>query len=488
MTRKEKNKKLRAARGNNPSGRFAYAACSTPPGISGVAVIRMSGKDSFAIADEMFTPKSPGYVNVGEMPGYSCAHGLVKDPSSGRIIDSVVLTKFISPNSYTGEDTIEISCHGGQGVKKAVLDAMFCCGARPAMPGEFTKTAFLNGKMDLSRAEAVMDLIESSSGMADIQAAKQLEGSLSRKIGELASMIYGLMAKLEMIIEFPEHEESGENTGFVKKPLEELRDNFKELLETFSQGRILREGFKVAIAGRPNVGKSSMLNTLSGYNRAIVTDVPGTTRDFVEETIDIKGVPVRLIDTAGLRDSTDEVEKIGMEKARETINSADLVLWICSEDRVDTEELAENDRDYNFLKTYGDESKLGIILGKSDITPRGENEKVLRNIFPKARIIYFSAVTGEGIKEVREYILEKYESLGAKSSQELLITNQRHYHALKKALESLEMAIESNEQSMPADILASALRSCADNLAEITGDKVSDEVVNEIFSKFCIGK
>lgn len=488
MPERKRPIELVTARGEYPLSRFAYAACATPPGVGGIAVIRMSGRDSFVIANEIFKAESPAYDNIFDIPGYSCAYGRIINPSTSDVIDEVILTKFISPGSYTGEDTIEISCHGGLGVKNSILAVLFDHGAIPAQPGEFTRNAFLNGKIDLAQAEAVIDLISSNAKMASMQALKQLEGILSTKIRGISSLIYELLSRVEMIIEFPEHEESDESSTLIKDSLDIIYGQIDNLVATFEQGRILSEGYTVAITGKPNAGKSSMLNTLSGFSRAIVTDIPGTTRDTVEETVDIEGLPVRLIDTAGLRKSDDEVEKLGIDRAKETIESADLVLWICGDAELDIENLYTQDDDFKYLLSSRLGRNLTLIIGKSDIIPYEKNRKLLSALFPEVNILPFSSVTGEGVADVRKLILHHYEESGAAGSREIVITNARHRHAIVKAGESLFMAQKANNDGLSLDIVSAALRSAADNLALITGDEVSEEIVNEIFSRFCIGK
>jgi tRNA modification GTPase len=488
MPERKRPIELGTARGGYPLSRFAYAACATPPGVGGIAVIRMSGRDSFVIANEIFKSESPAYEDIFVIPGYSCAYGSIINPATGDVLDKVILTKFISPGSYTGEDTIEISCHGGLGTKNSILAALYDCGARPAEPGEFTKNAFLNGKIDLSQAEAVIDLISSNAKMASMQALKHLEGNLSIKIREISSLIYELLSRVEMIIEFPEHEESDESSALITESLNIISVKLNALIATFAQGRILSEGFTVAITGKPNAGKSSMLNTLSGYNRAIVTDIPGTTRDTVEEIVDIEGLPVRLIDTAGLRQSDDEVEKLGIDRAREAIESADLVLWICGDAKLDINNLYTQDEDFKYLLSSRLDRNLTLIIGKSDIIPYEKNRELLHEVFPEVNILPFSSVTGEGVDDVRKLILRHYEESGAAGSMEIVITNARHRHAIVKSEESLEMAQNAYNEGLPLDIISAALRSSAEHLAQITGDEVSEEIVNEIFSRFCIGK
>lgn len=479
---------LTAAHGQPPVGRFAYAAAATPPGISGIAVIRMAGRSSFEIADEIFVPEFPSGRTVSSMDGYTCAFGRLIDPATGETIDKPVITKFIAPHSFTGENTIEISCHGGAAVKDGILRVLFAAGARPADPGEFTRNAFLNGKLDLAQAEAVMDLISSTARKAGAEAVKQLQGRLSAKLGSLTAGLYKVISTVELILEFPEHEETAEAAAELLSITDHVRTEVSTLIRSFEKGRILREGFKVVIAGKPNAGKSSMLNTLSGYDRAIVTDIPGTTRDTIEEPVDIDGLPVRLIDTAGLRNSEDRIERMGIGRARTAIEDADLVLWIFDEEAADPQKFSETDEDFRYIVSGKKDYEIAFILSKSDIKPFNRNLQALKAFFPDIPVYPFSSVTEEGLEDVRRLITGIYEKRGSVSSEEVIITNIRHVHSLTKAGISLDMAVEGLRSNLPLDIIAGALRSAAENLAEITGDEVSDKIVSEIFSRFCIGK
>lgn len=477
-----------AALGGYPVSRFAYAACATPPGTSGIAVIRMSGTAAFEIANPLFRNYSSAPDTVLDMKGYTCAYGDFIDPVTKETIDSVILTKFVAPHSYTGEDTIEISCHGGQAVKTAILRVLFSQGARPAEPGEFTRHAFLNGKLDLAQAEAVMDLISASARKAGDEASRQLKGVLSEKVREISGDIYKVMSQVEMILEFPEHEETAEASQSIKQQLMSIRDRLDILMKSFHKGRILKEGLSVVIAGKPNAGKSSMLNTLAGYDRAIVTDIPGTTRDTIEEFVDVEGLPVRLVDTAGLRESSDKVEQIGIDRARRAIETADLVFWIASETQTDPEHVLDQEEDLREILSCHQEKSLAIIIGKSDLVPYEKNRKVFEEKFPGVPVIPFSSVTREGMDEAVKLIWKKYEETGSAGSEEVLITNERHFHAVMKAKECMDLALQSISDNMPLDLQATVLRGAADRLAEITGDEVTEELVNEIFSRFCVGK
>lgn len=459
------------------------AALATPPGQSGLAVIRLSGPGSPQAADCLFKPASQRFGSVSSMDGYTCAVGDLIDPGDGRLLDQVVVTRFAAPHSFTGEDVVEFSCHGGVAIKQAILSSLFSLGVRPAEPGEFTKRAFINGKMDLTQAEAVMDLIQSEARKSAQTAAIQLRGALSARIREFSQDVYRSLAQIELILEYPEHEESDEALTTLANDLEALQDKVVELNDSFRQGRILREGLIVVIAGRPNAGKSSLLNALSGYDRAIVTPLPGTTRDTIEELVDIDGVPVRLVDTAGLRVTDDLIEKIGVNRARSALQSADLVFWLASPPQSELAgELAEI---REFIKTG---LPVVAIAGKDDLAESQNIRKFLEDNLTGCPVISFSAISGEGLAALRQVILEHYERSGSLSGQDVLITNGRHRAGLELAMEHLREANQTIRSGIPLDLTSSLLRGCAAALAAITGDEVTEELINTIFSRFCVGK
>lgn len=470
------------------SGRFAYAAPATPPGISGIAVIRMAGRSAFEIADEIFTAESSNGCAVSDMEPYTCAYGSVRDPVSAETADKVILTKFTAPHSYTGEDIVEFSCHGGIAARERILDILYSRGARPAVPGEFTRNAFLNGKLDLAQAEAVMDLISAQAARAGSEAVRQMQGRLSSRIREISSGIYSVSAKIEMMLEFPEHEDSHESMYTLLTETKMLMLQTGKLVDSFRQGRILREGFTVVIAGKPNAGKSSLMNAIAGHERSIVTDIPGTTRDTVEETAEIDGLPVRLIDTAGLRESADAVEQLGVGRARQAIGSADLVLWVIDEDQKPVEDLQDEFSELTGNVVSFNKSRFVAILSKIDIVPFEKRLEEIDRTFPELAVIPFSSVTGEGLDDIRRLIADIYNSLGSSSSEEVIITNSRHMDALRRAHAEMKMAHEGIRTGVPMDVLASVFRKAAESLAEITGDEVSEKLVDEIFTRFCVGK
>lgn len=431
----------------------------------------------------MFRPAGNRFLPVAEMAGYTCAVGDLADPIQGQVIDQVVITRFAAPHSFTGEDVVEISCHGGSAIKKSILDGLFSLGVKPAEAGEFTRRAFLNGKLDLAQAEAVMDLIQASARKSAQTAALQLHGVLSERIHGLSSAVYRLLALVELIIEYPEHEESSDAITGLRAELQKLHDRLQQLADSFSQGRILREGLTVVIAGRPNAGKSSLLNSLAGYDRAIVTPIPGTTRDTVEELVDIGGLPVRLVDTAGLRDTDDLVERLGVDRAKAAMQQADLVFWVISPPYdYSREELAD------IRQTIDQGLNLHIIAGKDDLGEGSAIRKYLNDHLNGLPVISFSALNGEGLEKLRQAILDQYDLAGSQSGEELLITNSRHKACLDRAVSHSAEALQILATGLPLDLLASLLRGCADALAGITGDEVTEELISTIFSRFCVGK
>jgi len=459
-------------------------ACATPPGTSGLAVIRMSGEQSPEIASILFHTPGGSPVSVRDMARNTCRFGKLVDPVDSSLIDEVVLTRFASPHSYTGEELIEISCHGGNAVKRAIIQALCASGARPAEPGEFTRRAFLNGKIDLTQAEAVMDLISAGASRSASAAAKQLEGGLRRLIRSRMDELLALMARIELVLEFPEHEDTHSAGLDLAADIRYTAGELTRLGSTFQQGRVLREGMTVVIAGRPNVGKSSLLNSLAGYDRAIVTEIPGTTRDTVEELIDIEGVPVRLIDTAGLRETADLVERIGIDRAQSAIREADLVFYLISPpwdpDTAETEVTA--------IRQIASEKPVTLILGKSDLPERRHVSAAIEAALPELPRQAVSTLTGEGREEIRRTIRDAYDALGVPGHEEILITNARHWHQIMIATERLQDAACALESGIPLDVASTLLRAAADALAEITGDSVGETLIDTIFSRFCVGK
>lgn len=468
------------------SFRDVCVACSTPPGISGLAVIRLSGSDSTIIASAVFRLPGNRKVDLAAMPGNTCQFGRIVSPDDDSLIDEVVLTRFAAPRSYTGEDLIEISCHGGPAVKQAILTALIQAGARPAEPGEFSRRAFTNGKIDLSQAEAVMDLIAATTVRAASAAARQLEGGLLKRIRRHLDGLYGLMARAELILEFPEHEDLDSAAVGLAVDIGAAAASLRQLAATFRQGRILHDGMTIVIAGRPNVGKSSLLNSLAQRERAIVTDIPGTTRDTIEELVDINGIPVRLIDTAGLRESEDTVEQLGIGRAREAIEAADLVFYLISPPWQPESEQAR--LEIEEIRAIAALRPLLLLCGKADLPERERLSAAVETALPELPRQAVSTLTGEGQNEIRQAIDQTYQSLGIPGNEDLILTNARHHALVTAAAAGMQEAADVLNAGITLDIAAVLLRSAADSLAEITGDAVSETLVETIFSRFCVGK
>ncbi len=467
------------------------AAAATPPGRSGLAVLRVSGTGAAALVDPLLRVSRdafPDYRGVPAMHGHTCVFGRLCDPADGRLLDEAVVTRFTAPRSYTGEDVVEISVHGGGAVRRAVLAALFAAGARPAEPGEFTRRAFLNGRLDLAEAEAVMDLISAEAERSRAAAAEQLRGAVSEEVGAARDAILRLLARIETALEFPELEAEGSVDRDAAEGIAAVEARLARLADTFRTGRLLREGLAAVIAGRPNAGKSSLLNRLAGYDRAIVSDVPGTTRDTVEETVAIEGVPVRLVDTAGLRASEDAVERLGVGRAREALAAADAVLWVVDPAASDAglaDEVAEVLRSAPCVP-------LAFVAGKNDLAGSeslaGRIRAALAGAPEAGTVLPFSALTGEGLPAIAAFLVAVVDAGAGDRRSGAVLTNARHHRAARAALDLLAEARGGLAQGLPLDVLSAVLTDAASRLAEITGDEVSEAVVAEVFSRFCVGK
>lgn len=434
------------------------AAIATPLGTGGVGVVRISGVDSFAIIEKIFSKKN---LEAGKI-----AHGWIKD--GDKKIDEVIVLPFKTPHSYTGEDVIEIHCHGGINVVKNILDLVISNGSRLAERGEFTKRAFLNGKLDLSQAEAVADLIHAKTRNFAIQSAKNLSGVLSEKIAEIKSEIFETLSKIVAGIDFPDEVAEPEYSYLIEK-FEHSISQIDKILSCAYSSNILRQGIKVAIVGRPNVGKSSLFNSLLNINRAIVTDIAGTTRDVIKETLDLD-VAVTLIDTAGIRESEDvgKVEEIGIEYSKQSANEADLVIFLYDSS------VGMNDEDKEIYELVKHKTHL-VVANKSDLISEREQG-----------IFYISTKTGEGISELRENIKTKVCNFSIEDTE--YITNERQADCLKKCRESLVASLEAAKIHELQDLISIDLKSALLYLDEITGEVITDDILNNIFEHFCIGK
>jgi tRNA modification GTPase len=450
------------------------AAIATPLGEGGIGVVRLSGPAALSIATRLF--RSASGVDPAQFPSHTVHLGRAVEPETGQTIDVALLTPFRAPHSYTGEEVVEISGHGSSMALLRLLRAAQREGARLAEPGEFTRRAFLNGRMDLAEAEAVADLIRARTDASLRVAARQLEGRLSTVIRALRAELIALLAEIEAAIDFPEDVEP--------PPLEELTarlhaalSRIEQVLATADAGRLFREGAAVVIAGRPNVGKSSLLNALLGESRAIVTEIPGTTRDVIEEAVNIRGIPLRAIDTAGLRDTTDVVERIGVERSEQEIEAADLVLWV-----VDLSEPASTEDRQIRNRLRG--RPLLVVANKADLPPRLD---LVDLVGPGTTVIRTVAPAGEGIDELEGAIAERL--LGAcVTSEDVLVSNARHRARLEAAAAALRQAIASIESGFEQAMVAVDLKIAAESLGEITGETVTEATITEIFARFCVGK
>ena len=452
------------------------AAVATAMTASGIGIIRMSGPDSRKIAGKVYRSKG-GKKRIEEVSSHTINYGFICDGE--ETIDEVLVMVMDGPRSYTGEDTVEIDCHGGVLAMKRVLETVVKYGARPAEPGEFTKRAFLNGRMDLSQAEAVIDVINAKNEYALKSSPGQLKGNIQKAIQEIRERIIYQIAYIESALDDPEHisiDGYGETLG---KEVELLKERLQQLLQTVREGKLMKEGIKTVILGKPNAGKSSLLNILVGEERAIVTDIAGTTRDILEESIVLHGISLRMIDTAGIRSTEDVVEKIGVKKAIEYAKDADLILYV-----VDSSvPLDENDRE--ILELLQDKRAI-VILNKADLEPV-VTEDILRKK-TKHAVVSISAKEEEGIDLLEQQMKDMFFDGELSFNDEIYITNVRHKAALEEAKRSLELVENSIQMQMPEDFFSIDLMNAYEALGSIIGESVGEDLVNEIFSKFCTGK
>ena len=451
------------------------AAISTAPGNAGIGIIRLSGDDCFKILQKIFKPK-----NKGEIKGYTIKYGNIVKSENDEIIDEVLVSYFVVPKSYTKENMCEINSHGGIVVENQILEECLKNGAVLAEPGEFTKRAFMNGRIDLSQAEAVIDIINSKTEKEMMVAQRHLEGSLSKKIKDIQGEILNLMADIEASIDYPEYDIEETTNKKINDTLNSVEEKLLKLKNSFENGKILKEGIKTAIIGKPNVGKSSLLNLILGENRAIVSDIEGTTRDTIEEYINIKGIPLKIVDTAGIRKTNDEVEKIGVERSINNISNAELIIALFDDSRT------FDDQDQKILDLI-EGKKTIILINKIDLGKNliKENEKLKKF---KNNIIEFSTINETGLDKLYNQIEELFKLNELDCENTEIITNNRHKQQILYALEDVAKGRESLETHMPVDITAICLKDILERLAEITGENVSEDIINEIFKKFCLGK
>lgn len=448
------------------------AAVATPPGEGGVALVRLSGPDAERIGKEVLVCKDLDWES------HRLYYGRVRDPDRRAVVDEVMFAFLRQPRSYTGEDTVEIHCHGGPYVVRQVLGLVLARGARHAEPGEFTKRAFLNGRLDLTQAEAVLDLIRSRTDKAAGVALGQMEGGLSQEVRALREQLVDTLVQVEAAIDFPEEEIELLQQAALAGKVAGVVDRISALIDSYEWGRLIREGVRVCIVGRPNVGKSSLMNALLGVDRAIVTATPGTTRDFIEETVSLDGLPVVLWDTAGIRGGTEGVEQIGIDVTLKRLEESEGCLLVLDGSAPLTHE------DTEVMQRVGDRQGL-VVVNKSDLGQRLAPADASETL-PHLKQVRVSALTNQGLDELRAALRDCF--LDSSKESEIVVTNVRHKAALERARSSLSEVQRAMGQGMPPDIVAVDLQEARDNLAEIIGAVTNDDVLERIFSQFCIGK
>lgn len=454
------------------------SAISTAIGEAGIGIVRISGKDSIEIANKIFKGEKIEKLKDGE--NRKLIYGYIIDPEKDEIIDEVLIVYMKGPYTYTREDMVEIYCHGGIIPVRRILELTLKYGARLADRGEFTKRAFLNGRLDLSQAEAVIDMINAKTDKSYDVSLNQLEGSLSKEIREIRDILLNMIAHIEVSIDFPDEDIEEVTYDQLEEDAKKVYEKIDNLLSTADRGRILRDGLNTVILGKPNVGKSSLLNAILRENRAIVTDVPGTTRDIIEEYVNIDGIPLKIVDTAGIRDTEDLVEKIGVDRAKEMVDKADLIIAVFDM----SEDLSKEDE--KIINIIRDKKSI-ILLNKTDL-PVKFDEKQIRKMLPDKKIINTSIVKGIGLDELINSIKDMFYSGEMDIKNEVVITNVRHKNQLLKAKNNIEDGLEAIKLNMPLDCIEVDIRNCWKNLGEISGDTVTEDILDKIFSEFCIGK
>lgn len=454
------------------------SSISTPMGEGAIAIVRLSGDEAINIADKIYKGKHK-LINVDS---HTINYGHIIDPETNDIVEEVMVAVMRAPRTYTREDIVEINCHGGIMTVNRVLELTLSNGAKLAEPGEFTKRAFLNGRIDLSQAEATMDFIRSKTDRASKVAMQQIEGRLSTLIKGLRQSILEILAQVEVNIDYPEYDDVEEATNqFLLTEAEKIKTSIEGLLQTGTQGKILREGLSTVIVGKPNVGKSSMLNNLIQDNKAIVTEIAGTTRDVLEEYVNVRGVPLRLVDTAGIRETEDIVEKIGVERSREALSKADLILYVLNYNEALTES------DYQLAEVIKNEDVI-VIINKTDLSQALDIEAVKQMVGVDTPIVMTSMVDQSGIEQLEEKIRDLFFE-GTVSNQDMTyVSNARHISLLKDAKQSIGDAIIAAESGVPIDMIQIDLIKTWELLGEVIGESVADGLIDQLFSQFCLGK
>ena len=452
------------------------AAVATAYGEGGIGIIRISGENALPILQEVFE----FYGDADTFVSRRMTYGRIIDKENNQLIDEVLAVYMKGPKTYTAEDVVEINCHGSMVSLRKTLALVLRKGARLAEPGEFTKRAFLNGRLDLSQAEAVIDLIKAKTDRSFDIAVSQLEGELSGRVGAIREKLLDVLVNITVNIDYPDEDIEELTYVELKKNISEINDMIRILTSSASAGRMIREGIRVAIVGKPNVGKSSLMNGLLRESRAIVTDMPGTTRDTIEEAISIKNIPVYLTDTAGIRETTDTIEQIGIEKTKEAFNSADFIIFILD----GSEELTEEDR---LIMEYIGERNALVLINKNDLGQKIDAHEI-RDAMPGVRVIQTSLIKGEGITEIEDTIEELVYGGRISQKESLMVNNVRHIELLNRAADSLRDAYNMADAGEALDFIEVDVKNAYELLGEITGETVSDDIINEVFSRFCLGK
>ncbi|CAC6106293.1 tRNA uridine-5-carboxymethylaminomethyl(34) synthesis GTPase MnmE [Staphylococcus aureus] len=450
---------------------------STPMGEGAIGIVRLSGPQAVEIADKLYKGKHL----LNDVPSHTINYGHIIDPESKEVVEEVMVSVLRAPKTFTREDIIEINCHGGILTINRVLELTMTYGARMAEPGEFTKRAFLNGRIDLSQAEAVMDFIRSKTDRASKVAMNQIEGRLSDLIKKQRQSILEILAQVEVNIDYPEYDDVEDaTTEFLLEQSKEIKQEINRLLDTGAQGKIMREGLSTVIVGKPNVGKSSMLNNLIQDNKAIVTEVAGTTRDVLEEYVNVRGVPLRLVDTAGIRETEDIVEKIGVERSRKALSQADLILFVLNNNEALTQE------DYTLYEVVKNEDVI-VIVNKMDLEQNIDINEV-KDMIGNTPLIQTSMLKQEGIDELEIQIRDLFFGGEVQNQDMTYVSNSRHISLLKQARQTIQDAIDAAESGVPMDMVQIDLTRTWEILGEIIGETASDELINQLFSQFCLGK
>lgn len=455
------------------------AAISTAIGEAGIGIVRLSGKDSIEIANKIF--KGNKIDDLKKAENRKLTYGHIINPETKEVIDEVLIVYMKEPYTYTRENIVEIYCHGGIISVRRILEAVLESGARLAEPGEFTKRAFLNGRLDLAQSEAVIDLIRAKTDKSLQVSLNQLEGSLSNKVREIRNTLLEMLAHINASIDFSEDDDIDDLAyAQLEGKATIVREEIEKLLKTADRGKILRDGLNTVILGKPNVGKSSLLNSILRENRAIVTNIPGTTRDIIEEYVNIDGIPLKIIDTAGIRTTEDVVEKIGVDKARDMVNKADLIIAVFDVSNELTDE------DYEIIDLIKSKTSI-VLLNKSDL-PKKYDEEYFLNLLPDKKIISTSILKGMGVDILEEEIKSIFYSGDIEIESDIVVTNMRHKNQLVKAKKNIEDGLEGIQANLPLDCIEVDIKACWENLGEISGDTVGEDILDKIFSEFCIGK